>query len=124
MTEPERRDSWNALGIRTDIPHPARVYDYMLGGKDNFAADRETAERSLELVPEMLDSSRGNREFLVRAVAFLRYAGIRQFLDIGHRAAYQPEHARDCAGRTSGHPRRLCRQRPCGGCARPGPDGG
>jgi S-adenosyl methyltransferase len=59
------------------------VYDYILGGKDNFAADRETAELSLKLVPEMLDSSRGNREFLVRAVRFLRDAGIRQFLDIG-----------------------------------------
>jgi SAM-dependent methyltransferase len=81
--EQEQRDSWKALGIRTDIPHPARVYDYMLGGKDNFAADRETAERSLQLVPEMLDSSRGNREFLVRAVQVLRDAGIRQFLDIG-----------------------------------------
>jgi len=83
MTEQEQQGSWEALGIRTDIPHPARVYDYMLGGKDNFAADRETAERSLELVPEMLDSSRGNRQFLVRAVRFLRDAGIRQFLDIG-----------------------------------------
>jgi SAM-dependent methyltransferase len=83
MTEQEQRDNWKALGVRTDIPHPARVYDYMLGGKDNFAADRETAKRSLELVPEMLDSSRGNRDFLVRAVRFLRDAGIRQFLDIG-----------------------------------------
>jgi hypothetical protein len=79
----EQRDSWAALGIRTDIPHPARVYDYILGGKDNFAADRTTAERSLELVPEMLDSSRANRDFLVRAVRFLRDACIRQFLDIG-----------------------------------------
>ena len=83
MTEQEQQDTWEVLGIRTDIPDPARVYDYMLGGKDNFAADRETAERSLELVPEMLDSSRGNRQFLVRAVRFLRDAGIRQFLDIG-----------------------------------------
>jgi hypothetical protein len=81
--EQEQRDRWKALGIRTDIPHPARVYDYILGGKDNFSADRETAELSLKLVPEMLDSSRGNREFLVRAVQFLRDAGIRQFLDIG-----------------------------------------
>lgn len=83
MAEQEQRDQWKVLGIRTDIPHPARVYDYILGGKDNFAADRETAKRSLELVPEMLDSSRGNRDFLVRAVRFLRDAGIRQFLDIG-----------------------------------------
>ena len=65
MTEQEQQDTWEELGIRTDIPHPARVYDYILGGKGNFAADRETAERSLELVPEMLDSSRGNRQFLV-----------------------------------------------------------
>jgi len=84
MTESEGlEESWKALGVRTDIPHPARVYDYMLGGKDNFAADREMAVRGLQLVPEMLDSSRGNRDFLVRAVAFLRDEGIRQFLDIG-----------------------------------------
>jgi SAM-dependent methyltransferase len=84
MAESEdHHESWKALGLRTDIPHPARVYDYMLGGKDNFAADREMAERGLELVPEMRDSSRGNRDFLIRAVAFARDAGIRQFLDIG-----------------------------------------
>jgi S-adenosyl methyltransferase len=77
------QESWQALGVRTDIPHPARVYDYMLGGRDNFAADREMAERGLQLVPEMRDSSRGNRDFLIRAVAFARDAGIRQFLDIG-----------------------------------------
>jgi SAM-dependent methyltransferase len=84
MSEPEdHQESWKALGLRTDIPHPARVYDYMLGGRDNFAADREMAERGLQLVPEMRDSSRGNRDFLIRAVAFARDAGIRQFLDIG-----------------------------------------
>jgi SAM-dependent methyltransferase len=81
--ERERDDSWKALGIRTDIPHPARVYDYMLGGKDNFAADREMAEVGLKLMPEMRESSRANRDFLVRAVRFLRDQGIRQFLDIG-----------------------------------------
>ena len=84
MAEPEDHlQSWQALGLRTDIPHPARVYDYMLGGRDNFAADREMAERGLQLVPEMRDSSRGNRDFLIRAVGFARDAGIRQFLDIG-----------------------------------------
>ncbi|MBV9448775.1 MAG: MFS transporter [Streptosporangiaceae bacterium] len=86
MTEPEerdRQDRWTALGIRTDIPHPARVYDYLLGGKDNFAVDREAAEMSLKISPEILDSARANREFLVRAVRFLRDSGIRQFLDIG-----------------------------------------
>jgi SAM-dependent methyltransferase len=69
--------------IRTDIPHPARIYDYWLGGKDNFAVDRALGERALELVPYMRVYARGNRQFMVRAVRFLCDAGIRQFLDIG-----------------------------------------
>jgi hypothetical protein len=79
----EANDRWKALGIRTDIPHPARVYDYLLGGKDNFVADREAAEMSLKISPEILHSARANRQFLVRTVRFLRDTGIRQFLDIG-----------------------------------------
>jgi len=86
----ERRDAWAAFGIRTDIPHPARVYDYMLGGTDNFAADREMAEAGLRHMPEMRVSSLENRAFLVRAVRFLREAGIRQFLDIGTGLATSP----------------------------------
>jgi S-adenosyl methyltransferase len=81
--EQERDDRWKALGIRTDIPHPARVYDYLLGGKDHFAADREAADMSLKISPEILHSARANRRFLVRAVRFLRDSGIRQFLDVG-----------------------------------------
>ena len=69
--------------IRTDIAHPARVYDYWLGGKDNFAADRAAAEQVVSVMPEILDTARGNRQFLVRTVRFLRDAGIRQFIDIG-----------------------------------------
>ncbi|MDQ2813350.1 MAG: SAM-dependent methyltransferase [Actinomycetota bacterium] len=69
--------------IRTDVAHPARVYDYWLGGKDNFAADRAAAEQVMQAMPEILDTVRGNRQFMVRAVRFLRDAGIRQFLDIG-----------------------------------------
>jgi hypothetical protein len=69
--------------IRTDVAHPARVYDYWLGGKDNFAADRIAAEQVVQFMPEILDTVRGNRQFLVRAVGFLRDVGIRQFLDIG-----------------------------------------
>jgi SAM-dependent methyltransferase len=76
-------DSWVAIGIRTDIPHPARVYNYLLGGKDHFAADREAGDMSVALMPQIRDSARGNRQFQARAVAFLRDAGIRQFLDIG-----------------------------------------
>jgi hypothetical protein len=83
LDEREARERWTELGIRVDIPHPARVYDYMLGGKDHFAADREMAEVGLRHMPEMRVSSRENRAFLVRAVRFLRDAGIRQFLDIG-----------------------------------------
>ena len=79
----EAHDRWIELGIRIDIPHPARVYDYMLGGKDHFAADREMAQVGLRHMPEMRVSSRENRAFLVRAVRFLRDSGIRQFLDVG-----------------------------------------
>jgi hypothetical protein len=81
--ELERRDKWEALGIRTDIPHPARVYDYLLGGKDNFAIDREMAEKSLRTMPQIRDTAQANRKFQTRVVAFLRDSGIRQFLDIG-----------------------------------------
>jgi hypothetical protein len=81
--EQQAQERWIALGIRIDIPHPARVYDYMLGGKDHFAADREMAQVGLKHMPEMRVSSRENRAFLVRAVRFLHNAGIRQFLDIG-----------------------------------------
>ena len=52
------------VNIRTDIPHPARVYDYWLGGKDNFAADRAAAEQVLQFMPEIVDTVRGNRQFL------------------------------------------------------------
>ena len=109
--EQERHDRWKALGIRTDIPHPARVYDYLLGGKDNFAVDREAAEMSLKISPEILDSARANRQFLVRTVRFLRDNGIRQFLDVGDRAADQSQHLRGRPSRSSGCSGRLRRQR-------------
>ena len=67
----------------TTVPRGPRVYDYWLGGANNFPADRAVAEQVLQFMPEILDSVRGNRKFLGRAVAFLRDAGVRQFLDIG-----------------------------------------
>jgi trans-aconitate methyltransferase len=68
----------------TGVPHIARVYDYWLGGKDNFAADRELGERTLQAYPNLVFSVRANRAFLARAVRFLAAeAGIRQFLDVG-----------------------------------------
>jgi S-adenosyl methyltransferase len=72
------------LGIDSTTPHIARVYDYWLGGKDNFAVDRETAEKVIAAFPDVLVSVRAQREFLGRAVRYLiNEAGIRQFLDIG-----------------------------------------
>src|SRR5580704_14929337 len=68
----------------TRVPHIARVYDYWLGGKDNFAADRELGERTLAAYPNLVFSVRANRAFLARTVRFLAAdMGIRQFLDIG-----------------------------------------
>jgi hypothetical protein len=67
-----------------NIANVARVYDYLLGGKDNFAADREAAAKLLAAVPSAAVAARENRAFLGRAVRFLaEEAGIRQFLDIG-----------------------------------------
>ena len=70
--------------FRPDIPSPARMYDYYLGGKDHYPADREAAEQVLSAAPDIRLGARANREFLQRAVRFLAgEAGIRQFLDIG-----------------------------------------
>jgi O-methyltransferase involved in polyketide biosynthesis len=66
------------------IAHPARVYDYWLGGKDNYEADREAAEQAIAANPNILPGVCANRAFLRRAVTYLAgEAGIRQFLDIG-----------------------------------------
>ncbi|MEV6345533.1 SAM-dependent methyltransferase [Actinoplanes sp. NPDC051851] len=68
----------------TTVAHPARVYNYWLGGKDNFAADREAGERAVTAGAKILPGVRANRAFLRRAVRHLAgEAGIRQFLDIG-----------------------------------------
>ena len=73
-----------AIDLRTDLPHPARIYDYLLGGKDNFAADRAAAQEALRANPDGRISCRENRAFLQRTVHYLAAeAGIRQFLDIG-----------------------------------------
>ena len=60
-----------------------RVYDYLLGGKDNFAADREAAERAMAATPTIVPGVRANRRFPGRAVRYMAETGIRQFLDIG-----------------------------------------
>jgi hypothetical protein len=76
--------SERAFDLNINIAHPARVYDYWLGGKDNFAADREAAEQVIAANPQVLPGVRANRAFLGRAVRYLAGdVGIRQFLDIG-----------------------------------------
>jgi hypothetical protein len=68
----------------TSVAHQARVYDYLLGGKDNYAADRAAAEAWLQVNPDLAPSALANRAFLGRVVRYLTAeAGIRQFLDIG-----------------------------------------
>jgi SAM-dependent methyltransferase len=65
------------------VPHIARIYDYWLGGKDNFAVDRQAAEAAVAASPGIAPGVRANRRFLGRAVRYMTEAGIRQFLDIG-----------------------------------------
>jgi hypothetical protein len=68
----------------TSVAHPARVYDYWLGGKDNYQADRDAAEQVITAMPSILPGVRANRAFLRRAVEYLvGEMGIRQFLDVG-----------------------------------------
>jgi O-methyltransferase involved in polyketide biosynthesis len=68
----------------TTVAHPARVYDYWLGGKDNYEADRDAGDQVQEVLPYIREGARANRAFLRRAVEYLAgEAGIRQFLDIG-----------------------------------------
>jgi hypothetical protein len=64
-------------------PNIARVYDYWLGGKDHFSADRAEAERLLTVYPRLRELAQANRQFLARAVAWLAAQGIRQFVDVG-----------------------------------------
>jgi hypothetical protein len=75
---PSRRD------FDTTVAHPARVWDYWLGGKDNFAADREAGEQVIAAMPSVDAAARAGRAFLAAAVHYLAAGmGVRQFLDIG-----------------------------------------
>lgn len=85
MSKPPR-PAGNSLPVEIDTnsPHEARVYDYWLGGKDNFAADRALGDAIAAQIPTIQTMARANRAFLGRAVRYLvKEAGIRQFLDIG-----------------------------------------
>ena len=76
-------DGVTSPGVNPDVPNVARMYDYFLGGEDNYPADRAAAAKITQAAPEVAQRVRENREFLGRAVGFLAAAGIRQFLDIG-----------------------------------------
>jgi O-methyltransferase involved in polyketide biosynthesis len=70
--------------IDTSVPHSARIWNYWLGGKDNYPVDRQAGEQTIAVLPEIVEIARASRQFLVRVVRYLAAdAGIRQFLDIG-----------------------------------------
>jgi hypothetical protein len=80
----ERADEGFSLDLKTDVPHSARIYDYLLGGKDNFPADRKAAGEIIKDWVHLPQSMRANRNFMARAARYLAAEqGIRQFLDIG-----------------------------------------
>jgi hypothetical protein len=81
MTEATGQDQVPDFDPHT--PNVARMYDYYLGGKDNFAVDREAAEKALAVAPELRDGAAQVRKFLTRAVRYVAGSGIRQFIDIG-----------------------------------------
>lgn len=74
---------WAPRGIDVNTPSVARMYDYYLGGKHHYPADREAAEKVLAAVPDLTITTRENRKFLGRAVRIMTEAGIQQFLDLG-----------------------------------------
>ncbi|WP_187438322.1 SAM-dependent methyltransferase [Actinomadura decatromicini] len=80
-----RAPATRAPGTRLalDRPGTARVHDYLLGGKDNYAADRDLAHEVLAVLPQAGDAARAAREFLARAVRVLAARGVRQYLDLG-----------------------------------------
>ena len=82
-TSSQRADSSRGTALDLSRPNIAWVYDYWLGGKDNFQADRDQAERLLMVCMGAIQLARENRLFLARAVAWMAGQGIRQFLDVG-----------------------------------------
>lgn len=79
----ERKNDWVGETASLDRPNPARIYDYLLGGHHNFAADRAAAEKMVEVIPHAAEGAAAQRAFLRRAIDFFTAQGIDQFLDIG-----------------------------------------
>jgi len=80
-----RQDGYRAEQTKIDTtrPHPARIYDYLLGGKDNYEVDQRAADELVAAAPEARIGVRANRAFLQRAVRFVVDSGVRQILDVG-----------------------------------------
>lgn len=88
MDDPERTPGSEPSSlppeVDTSVPSVARIYDYAVGGKDNFRVDRDATYAMLQGVPDIITTARDNRAFLGRGVRYLaREAGIRQFIDFG-----------------------------------------
>src|ERR1700719_3523440 len=108
-------------GIDTTTPNVARIYDYLLGGKDNFAADRAAAGQLIAAIPDVAAIARDNRSFLGRVVRYLAgQAGVRQFLDLGGGLPTRANVHELAQGVAPDVRVVLRRQRSRGGLARPG----
>lgn len=84
MTVPDQQPTPASPKLDTTVPHSARIWNYWMGGKDNYAADREAGDAYIAVFPGIVDLAKQSRQFLIRAVTYLAgEAGIRQFLDIG-----------------------------------------
>ncbi|WP_328496223.1 SAM-dependent methyltransferase [Streptomyces sp. NBC_00414] len=77
------QDGFRAEEIDTSRPHPARIYDYLLGGKDNYEVDQRAGDELAAVAPEIRIGVRANRAFMRRAVRYVVGSGVRQILDIG-----------------------------------------
>jgi len=75
--------SWVPPVVDHTKPSVARIYDYGLGGKDNYPVDREVADRFIQVMPDTMDAARANRRFLTEVVRGMAEAGIDQFIDLG-----------------------------------------
>ena len=81
--------------LDTGVPHSARVWNYLLGGTDNFAADREICDVLMQMFPGIIQIAREQRRFLLRSVRYLSgEAGIRQFLHLGPACPSEPPRTR------------------------------
>ena len=112
----QRHDSCptaSAGGIRYDIPQSARIWNYWMGGKDNFPIDRQAGDAVIEVNPGIVGVARQSRQFLIRAVTVLaRDFGIRRFLDIGTGLPTLQNTHEVAQGLAPDSAGRVCRQRP------------